>query len=90
MYEEYRTSENIPEIKVAPNSFLVILPKFKLKNEYALIINYLKQNTKGTRENFENILGLGKNPTIKILNEMIDKEIIKKSGSSKYVEYKLK
>ena len=90
MYEEYKTSTTNPEIKVAPNSFLVILPKLNLKNEYMLIINYLKQKEQGTREIFEGILNLGKSATINILNEMLEKEIIEKIGLSKNVVYKLK
>ena len=90
MYEEYKTSITIPEIKVAPNSFLVILPKLSLKNEYIQIIEYLKQNNQGTREIFESILNLGKSATINILNEMIEKEIIEKVGFSKNIAYKLK
>ena len=90
MYEEYKTSTTNPEIKVAPNSFLVILPKLNLKNEYMLIIDYLKQNIQGTRESFEKILNLGKSATINVLNEMIEREIIEKIGFSKNVVYKLK
>lgn len=90
MYEEYRTSITSPEIKVAPNSFLVILPKLNLKTEYMLIIEYLKQNIQGTREIFEKILNLGKSATINILNEMLEREIIEKIGLSKNVVYKLK
>ena len=90
MYEEYKTSITSPEIKVAPNSFLVILPKLNLKNEYVLIIDYLKQNIQGTRENFENVLNLGKSATINVLNEMLEKEIIEKTGFSKNIVYKLK
>ena len=90
MYEEYKASITSPEIKVAPNSFLVILPKLNLKNEYTLIIEYLKQNNQGTRENFETILKLGKSATINVLNEMLEKDIIEKTGFSKNVVYKLK
>lgn len=90
MYEEYKASVTIPKIKVAPHSFLVILPKLKLKNEYTLIIEYLKQNNQGTRENFETILKLGKSATINVLNEMLEKDIIEKTGFSKNVVYKLK
>ena len=90
MYEEYKTSITSPEIKVAPNSFLVILPKLNLKNEYVLIIDYLKQNNIGTRENFEKILKLGKTATINVLNEMLEKEIIEKIGFAKNIVYKLK
>lgn len=90
MYEEYKISTTTPEIKVAPNSFLVILPKLDIKKEYSIIINYLKQNVQGTRENFENILKTSKNATINILNEMLEKEILKKEGFSKNIIYKLK
>lgn len=90
MYEEYKISTTTPEIKVAPNSFLVILPKLDIKKEYSIIINYLKQNVQGTRENFENILKTSKNATINILNEMLEKKIIKKEGFSKNIIYKLK
>ncbi len=38
MYEEYKTSITSSQIEVAPNSFLVILPKLNLKNEYVLMI----------------------------------------------------
>ena len=44
-----------------------------LKNEYILIIDYLKQNIQGTRKNFENVLSLGKSATINVLNEMLEK-----------------
>lgn len=90
MYEEYKTSIRSPEIKVAPNSFLVILPKLKLKKEYSLVINYLKENKEGSRECIEKVLDLSKGATIRILKEMIDKEIIQKNGSSKNITYKLK
>lgn len=90
MFEEYKTSITSPQIKVAPNSFLVILPKMNLKNEYTLVIDYLKQNSQGSRENLEKVLNLGKSATINILNEMLEKEIIEKIGFSKNIVYKLK
>lgn len=90
MYEEYKISTTSPEIKVAPNSFLVILPKLNLKNEYMLVIDYLKQHIQSPRENFETLLNLGKSATINILNEMLEKDIIEKTGLSKNVVYKLK
>lgn len=55
-----------------------------------MIIEYLKQNNQGTRENFENVLNLGKSATINVLNEMLEKDIIEKTGFSKNVVYKLK
>lgn len=70
--------------------FLVIIPKLNLKNEFVLMIDYLKQNVQSTRENFENILNLGKSATINVLNEMLEKDIIEKIGFSKNVVYKLK
>lgn len=70
--------------------FLVIIPKLNLKNEFVLMIDYLKQNVQSTRENFENVLNLGKSATMNVLNEMLEKDIIEKIGFSKNVVYKLK
>ncbi len=61
MYEEYKISTTSPEIKVAPNSFPCYIAQTKFKNEYMLVIDYLKTTySKSKRENFETLLNLGK------------------------------
>ena len=60
MYEEYKISTTSPEIKVAPNSFPCYIAQTKFKNEYMLVIDYLKQHIQSQRENFETLLNLGK------------------------------
>lgn len=70
-YKDNTKSEFLDSKEFSEESIFVILPKLNLKNEYVLIIDYLKQNTQGTRENFENVLNLGKSATINILNELL-------------------
>ena len=90
MLELYRNSPKLPEIKVAPNSFLVVLPKMSLKKEYVEIINYLKEKDYATREEIEKILGMKKVATLSVLNEMLDRNIILKQGNSRDIIYKLR
>ena len=90
MLELYRNSPKLPEIKVAPNSFLVVLPKMSLKKEYVEIIDYLKEKDYATREEIEKILGMKKVATLSVLNEMLDRNIILKQGNSRDIIYKLR
>lgn len=90
MLELYKNSIAIPEIQVAPNSFLVTMPKLKNKKEYDAVIEYLKEKEIGTREDMEKVLGTKKVKTIAILNEMLERNIILKEGKSRDVIYKLK
>lgn len=92
LFETYKCSLIIPEIKTASNTFLVTIPKIELKSEYKEITHYLK-NVKGgyaSRDEIEKILGTKKVTTISILNEMLEKGIISKIGGSKNIKYRLK
>ena len=89
MLELYRDSINIPTIRIAPNSFLVEIPKLALKKEYLIITEYLKKHESATREEFERILGTKKVTTISILNEMVERNLIRKEGGSRNIVYKL-
>lgn len=90
MLESYKKSITTPEIKVAPNSFLVKMPKLSLKKEYSIIINYLEEKEQATREEFEKILGIKKSATIDIINEMLERELIEKIGNSRNISYRKK
>jgi len=90
MLELYKSSSKLPDIQVAPNSFLVVMPKFSLKQEYVTIMNYLKENDMVTREEVEKLLGTKKVTTITILNEMLERNLIIKEGKSRDVVYKIK
>lgn len=88
MLELYKDSINIPTIQVAPNSFLVEIPKIVLKKEYSIIIEYLRNHESATREEIEKILGTRKVTTISLLNEMVERGMIKKEGKSRNIIYK--
>lgn len=90
MLELYKSSTKIPDIQVAPNSFLVVLPKMSLKEEYLIVMEYLQKNQIVTREEVEKLLGTKKNTAIVILNEMVDRKLIIKDGKSRDIIYKLK
>lgn len=89
MLELYKSSKEIPDIYVAPNSFLVVIPKLCLREEYNKIINYLKNYGNATREELEKVLGTKKVTTVTILNEMLERNLITKSGKSRNVIYKI-
>ncbi len=90
MLELYKNSDKVPEIQVAPNSFLVILPKMVMKKEYSVIIKYLEENKVASREDIEKLLDSKKTLTVNILKEMAQRNIIVKEGKSRDVIYKLK
>ncbi len=75
---------------MAPNSFLLKIPKLVSKKEYDLVIEYLTKNKKGNREDIEKVLNTKKSATGVILKGMTDRGIILKEGGSKNTVYKLK
>ena len=89
MLELYKSSKDFPNIYVAPNSFLVEMPKLSLKEEYNMIIEYLKNHESATREEIEKVLGTKKVTTVAILNEMLERDLITKEGKSRNVIYKI-
>lgn len=89
MLELYKNSTKLPDIQVAPNSFLVNMPKLSLKQEYITIIKYLENNEVATREEIEKLLKAKKVKTITILNEMIERKLISKEGKSRDIVYKI-
>lgn len=88
MLELYKNSINVPNIYVAPNSFLVEMPKISLKKEYNIIIEYLRNHECATREQLEKLLGTKKVTTVTILNEMLERNLIIKEGKSRNIIYK--
>ncbi|MEI3507694.1 MAG: hypothetical protein V8R01_00930 [Bacilli bacterium] len=62
MYKNIKHSNNSKN-KSCTHSLLSIFTKVKTKNKYRMTIEYLKQNNKCARENFETILKLDKSTT---------------------------
>lgn len=97
---EYNDSGFKPLIELTENIFKIILPnknykeqkqiiKNKITNEQQ-IIEYLKNNKKTTRDTVENILGLSKSGARKVINKLIDNNLIVQIGSGKNTYYVLK
>ena len=90
MLELYKLESLTPEIQVAPNSFLLKIPKLSMKKEYSLVMEYLNESKEVTREKLETVLGVKKVTTVGILNEMLERGLITKEGKSKNIVYKLR
>lgn len=88
--EIYNLSSTKPEIKVAPHSFLIKIPKIDYSNEHKIIINYLNKNDSATREEIEQLLDIKKQKALDILNEMLAKDLIIKEQTGKNTKYKIK
>lgn len=96
--KEYVDEKNKPIIEISENVFKIILPNRNYidnnnnmslsKEDY--IINYLKLNKSIKREDVENILNLSKSGARKIINKMIEKNIIEQNGIGKNIYYVLK
>ena len=69
---------------------MVILPKLSIKDEYKKILEYLEKNFVITREEVEKILGIKRNASVDLLNEMVTRNLIIKEGKSRNIIYKLK
>lgn len=88
--ELYNLSIDKPEIKTAPHSFLIKIPKINYSKEYKTIIDYLKNNSVVNRETVEQISNTKKQKSIEILNKMLENNLIIKNGIGKNTIYKLK
>lgn len=80
-----------PEFKVFDNSISIVLPltisKELLSTEELSILNILKNNIKLSRAQISKTIGLSKDKTIRILNSLIEKKMIQKSGVGRNTKY---
>lgn len=95
---EYDDEKNKPLIEISENVFKITLPNrnyIEIKNTTNIshedcIIDYLKINKSIKREDVENILNLSKSGARKVINKMINDNIIEQNGKGKNVYYILK
>ena len=87
--ETYKLSKEKPEIIVAPNSFLIKIPKLDLDIDTLTIKNLLVTNNTITREDIERTLGIQKTSALKILNKMVEDGVLLKEDKGKSTTYKL-
>ena len=90
MMEVYKTSEEKPDITVAPHSFLLKIPKLNNNYEESTIIEYLRKYGIINRSKIEEILDVKRNHAVDLINKMIDKGILIKEGNARSSVYKLK
>lgn len=83
-----------PEFKTYENSITIILPVISfdvdLTDDEKIIVNLLKSNMKLSRNQIESEAQFSKDKTIRVLNALIDKKVVLKSGKARGVRYYLK
>ena len=100
---EYNDFKFKPVIELSENIFKIILPNRnytelnKNDNNYnnnltqeEIIMNYLKSNTKITRQDVEKILNIGNTRSKQIINKLLQDDFLTKEGSGKNTYYVLK
>lgn len=92
--EAYRNNITKPKYHVFENSILVILPVLNTKldnaDEENTIINLLTRNILLSRSQIDTLSGFNKAKTVRILNRLLDQQIIEKTGKGKDTKYQLK
>ena len=99
--EYYRGYAIQPQIEVSDNAFKITLPNtnYNQREEYILrdvfsdyeqqILQYLTANHRGTRKQIEDYSGLSQATTIRVLNNLINRDAISKAGKGKNTIYLL-
>lgn len=82
-----------PEYKVYENSITIVLPittsTDKVSDDEKLIIDFLQGNIKVSRKEIEQQTRLSRDKSIRVLNLLIEKNIVGKSGSGRATKYYL-
>ena len=75
------------------NSIQVVLPVFAdmkdLSTEEKMIWNLLREKDEVTRSELAKATGLGKDKTIRVLNGLLDKNVITRRGAVRGVKYRV-
>ncbi len=93
--EEYTHSISKPDFNVSENRIRIVLPiseldKLDLSKDELFIYGLLKEELELSRREIDLKTGFEKSKTLRILNSLVDKNIVKKIGSGAAVTYKLK
>ena len=90
----YNNFQNKPEFKIYENSITVILPiesnLISLSEDEKAIVSILKNNLKLSRTQIEDETQFTKYKTIRILNSLIEKNVVQKIGNAQSTKYILK
>lgn len=93
--EEYTNSISKPDFDVSENRIRIILPvtevdKLDLSKDELFIYGLLKEESELSRKEIDLKTQFEKSKTLRILNNLVDKNIVMKIGSGTAVTYKLK
>lgn len=90
--ETYSESVLKPEFYVYANSLRVVLPTLKetevLTGDEETVLNVMNKNIWLSRENIDERAGFSKDHTIRVLNSLLEKHLIGKSGRGRGTKYK--
>lgn len=90
----YRDQFRQPEFEFTPNSIKVILPVLNQKPDFVskdqeLIYGLLKKNSYLSRKQISELTGFGRSKVTNLLAEMIERQLIQKSGTGRSIKYLL-
>ena len=93
--KEYSRSISKPGFDISENSIKIVLPvtefdKLELSEDELLIYGLLKAETELSRGEMDSKSGFKKSKTLRIINSLVDKNIIQKLGKGAGTTYKLK
>lgn len=87
----YEESIKKPIYKIFENSIMITLPvietRGKLTRSEQQIIKLIEENGEMSRKEIEEEIGLGKATTIRMINDLVRREIIQKKGAGRAVRY---
>lgn len=93
--KEYTNSISKPSFDIGKNSIFIRLPvmdtnKLDLSEEEAIIFNILKDEIELSRGEVDRKSGFNKSKTIRIINNLVDKNIVQKLGKGPGTTYRVK
>lgn len=93
--KEYEGSLSKPSFDISRNGICIRLPvidinKLDLSEEEFLILNILKDEIELSRGEIDKKLGFNKSKTLRIINNLVDKNIMQKLGKGPGTTYRLK
>ena len=93
--KEYENSISKPSFDISENNICIRLPvidtdKLDLSEEEVFILNILKDEIEFSRRELDKKSGFNKSKTIRIINNLVDKNIIQKLGKGPGTTYRLK
>ena len=93
--KEYENSISKPSFDISENNICIRLPvidtdKLDLSEEEVFILNILKDEIEFSRRELDKKSGFNKSKTIRIINNLVEKDIIQKLGKGPGTTYRLK